>query len=124
MRDGSIHEAIPPLKALLYIMAEGSYEGYTINSKEVRDLFTRENVINSDWYQERLENRRQIEVKLLEKKIAYVQAFMANPVNKSIIAEMQYEMKLEEAKKELEYLKTEEYLKTQIGTLGAEKVAV
>jgi phosphoenolpyruvate carboxykinase (diphosphate) len=123
MRDGSIHEAIPPLKALLYIMAEGTYEGHTINSKEVRDLFKREHVISSVWYQERLENKRKIEVKLLKKKIAYVEAFMANPVNNTIIQEMQYETKLAEAKKELEYLNTEEYLKTQVGTLGAEKVA-
>ncbi len=123
MRDGSIHEAIPPLKALLYIMAEGTYEGHTINSKEVRDLFKREHVISSDWYQERLENKRKIEVNLLKKKIAYVEAFMENPVNNTIIQEMQYEAKLAAAKKELEYLNTEEYLKTQVGTLGAEKVA-
>lgn len=124
MRDGGINEAIAPLKALLHIMAEGNYEGFTIDAPEVRDLFKKENIINSDWYLKRLENKRQIEIKLIEKKIENVEAFIANPINKTIIDGLNYGEKLEEAKKELEILKSDGYLKSQVGTLGAEGIAV
>ena len=81
MRDASINEAIPPLKALLYIMAEGNYEGYTIEAPQVRDLFKKENIINSDWYMKRLENKRQIDIKLM----------MINSINKIAILRSYFE---------------------------------
>jgi hypothetical protein len=124
MRDGSINEAIPPLKALLYIMADGTYEGHTIESPQVRDLFKKENIIHSEWYTKRLENKRQIEIRLIEKKVRNVEAFIADPINKTIIDALDYDIKLEEAKIELEHLKSEGYLASQVGTLGAENIAV
>lgn len=123
LRDGSVDEAIEPLKALLYIMAEGSYQGKGLDAPEVRDLFKRENVVSSDWYKKRLENKQAIEVKLLEKKIANVEEFMANPHNRTIIAKTDFETKLLEARKELEYYKSDDYLKSLVGTIGAEAIA-
>ncbi len=40
--DGSVDAACPPLKALLHIMAHGSYEGRGVDAPEIRGLFTRE----------------------------------------------------------------------------------
>src|SRR5690606_3680646 len=57
--DGSIEEACPPLKALLYIMAEGSYEGKTVHDSDFRAMFTRESLLKSDWYMERLTTKQQ-----------------------------------------------------------------
>ncbi len=48
--DGSIDDAIPPLKALLSIMAKGDYNGFGLADSQVRDLFKKENIINSQWY--------------------------------------------------------------------------
>ena len=36
-------------------MAEGSWEGKTADNPEVRKLFGRDYVLQSDWYNERLE---------------------------------------------------------------------
>ena len=52
--DGGADMAVPPLKALLYIMRDGEYEGMTLTSPEFRAMWTRENIIKSDWYMERL----------------------------------------------------------------------
>ncbi|CAG7855816.1 hypothetical protein MCAMS1_00085, partial [biofilm metagenome] len=52
--DGSINDACPPLKALLHIMAYGNYEGKTINDPALRELFTLDYLLASDWYLERL----------------------------------------------------------------------
>ena len=52
--DGSVEAACPPLKALLHIMAHGDYEGMGLSDPRFRELFDREAVLASDWYQERL----------------------------------------------------------------------
>lgn len=53
--DDGAKDAIPPLKALLYVTAYGEYDGMRLNDQSFRELFHRDNVINSDWYNERLE---------------------------------------------------------------------
>lgn len=52
--DGSDEIACPPLLAVLNIMAHGQYEGHEITSPEVRNLFTLESLLQSDWYRRRL----------------------------------------------------------------------
>jgi hypothetical protein len=104
-------------------MAEGSYQGHGLESSEVRDLFKKENILKSDWYKQRLLNKQAIEVKLLEKKIANVEEFMANPHNSKIIVEEGFEAKLVEARKELDYHKSDDYLNTLVGSIGAEAIA-
>ncbi len=124
LRDGSVNDAIPPLKALLHIMANGEYEGLTIDSPEVRELFEKENILKSDWYMERLKNKQQVDIKLIKKKIANLEEFVANPVNKTLIDSFEYAEKLEIAKKELEQLQSDAYLESLVGTIGAEALAV
>ena len=58
MEDGGYELACPPLKAVLSLMAYGQYEGMSINDPELRELFTRENLIKSDWYQQRIEAKQ------------------------------------------------------------------
>jgi len=52
--DGSINDACPPLKALLHIMANGNYEGRGVDDPAIREMFTRDYLLQSDWYRERL----------------------------------------------------------------------
>ncbi|MBK5262903.1 MAG: hypothetical protein JJE17_10105, partial [Peptostreptococcaceae bacterium] len=91
--DGSIEEAIPPIKAILNIMAYGEYQGHTINDSFVRDLFKKETVLSSDWYAARLKSKQNIDADLLKKKITNIEFFIKNPVNKSLIQEFCYEEK-------------------------------
>jgi len=120
--DGSADAAIPPLKALLAIMAYGSYEGHGLQSEEVRSLFLKENIRNSAWYRKRLRNKQQLEIRLAERKIKNLNTFIANPINRSVVAEYGYEKRLEQVKSELEVFRTETYLESLIGTLGAEEL--
>ena len=53
--DGSVDDACPPLQALLHIMAHGAYEGRDIHDPSIRKMFTRDYLLKSDWYNERLE---------------------------------------------------------------------
>lgn len=72
--DGSIDDACPPLKALLTIMAEGHYEGKTIDDADIRYMFSYEYLLSSDWYAERLNIKQQRDVALWQTSRDYLQA--------------------------------------------------
>ena len=49
--DGTVSLAVPPIRALLEIMVNGvCSEGWTLDDPELREMFTRESVLASDWY--------------------------------------------------------------------------
>ena len=122
--DGTVNDAIPPLKALIYIMANGEYEGLKVDNEKFRKQFEYEYVINSDWYKERLKNKQQIEINLIKKKISNLEKFIENPINESIISVYGYDERLKNANEQLEYYKSNEYLESIIGTIGADDLAL
>ena len=117
--DGSVEEAIPPLKALLNIMVHGQFEGLTLNDEAVRKLFTKEVVLNSDWYRQRLIQKQKIDVTLVQGKIEALEAFISNPMNRSLIDAFDYHQRLEKAQNLLKTYQSDAYLDTLVGTLGA-----
>ena len=62
--DGSVDAACPPIKALLHIMAHGSYQGMSENSAKFRAMFSRDTVLASDWYRQRLRAKQSQDVAL------------------------------------------------------------
>ncbi|MCX6625293.1 MAG: hypothetical protein NTY38_30380, partial [Acidobacteria bacterium] len=68
--DGSIQGACPPLKALLHIMACDQWHGKGVNDPEVRAMFTREALLSSDWYQERLRVKQERDIALWQRHLA------------------------------------------------------
>ena len=62
--DGGIDLAIPPLKALLEIMAHGTWQGRSAGDPVFRALFNRETMLASEWYAARLEARAALDRRL------------------------------------------------------------
>ncbi len=91
-----------------------------ISNPELRKFFTREYVINSDWYKARLARKQQIDINFQESQIEYINTFINNPLNENTIDELQLNEKIKEAKIQLEYFKSESYLNDLIGTIGAD----
>jgi phosphoenolpyruvate carboxykinase (diphosphate) len=118
-QDGSVEIAIPPVKALLHIMAYGDYQGDTLDSPALRELFKKENILNSEWYAQRLACKQRIDVELVQKKIRNLQDFLSNPVNETLIRQFHYDTMLKEAQALLQYYESEAYLTSLKGTLGA-----
>jgi phosphoenolpyruvate carboxykinase (diphosphate) len=118
--DGSVESAIPPLKALLHIMAYGQYNGKEITDPEVRDLFKREYVIESEWYKERLQLKQTRDITHWKKLIDYIESFMAEEVNQIISRDLNLIEKLEKSRVELEKVSKPDYLNTLVGTIGAD----
>ena len=121
--DGSYELAIPPLKALLNIMAHGVHEGKTLDSKEIRDMFTYEYLIESDFYAERLTRKQIQDVQLWENHIHYLENTLAQfgdrieGKSKNIILD-----KIKNSKEEKERISSYDYLKKLKGCLGRDKV--
>jgi len=105
-------------------MAFGDYEGKGIEDPEIRRMFDKDVILESEWYKQRLKNKKAIEIKLIKKKIESLKEFIANPLNESVIDEFKYEERLNQAEAILDYLKTDAYLESLVGSLGAEDLAL
>ncbi|ELP91606.1 hypothetical protein EIN_129860 [Entamoeba invadens IP1] len=116
IEDGTVEGACPPLKALLYIMATGSYNGMTIESKEFRAMFEPENVFSSEWYKLRLQTRQKTEVAKLNKNLKYLKdMIVARPRLTEKITEQ-----IKEVNEELAYISSEQYLQDIDGSIGTD----
>jgi len=118
--DGSVEAACPPVKALLHIMAHGHYNGKTADSPEIRALFTRENLIASDWYAERLRTKQQREIALWTRHVAALEAFQAQKISRGDDDKFSADGRLADARANLERVKTPEYLESLKGMIGAD----
>ncbi len=118
--DGGIDLAIPPLKALLHIMAYGKYEGKTIEDPAIRGLFSLETLLQSDWYAARLQKRCGLEVTALQKQINSLETFKRDQPEREV-KRQDIDGKLRTARETLEKLEQnpEASLKALVGTLGA-----
>ncbi|HLH12863.1 MAG TPA: hypothetical protein VKV77_13430 [Methylovirgula sp.] len=120
--DGTIEDACPPLKALLHIMARGNYEGKTAADPEIRALFTREALLASDWYRERLATKQQRDVALWERHARSLTGFMARVGHREEAERLGIAGRLEHAFAELERVSAPEYLTGLVGTIGADPI--
>lgn len=120
--DGSVDAAIPPLKAVLSVMATGTYEGKTIHAPEVRRLFERDYVVNSDWYKKRLEDYRGQEIAYMEKSIAYIRNFIAEKAEPGSLSVRRAQTELARSKDRLEQLLAKDYLDLVDGSLGKDSL--
>ncbi len=76
---GGVEAACPPLQALLHIMAFGDYNGMTAESPELREMFTLDHMLQSDWYQRRLATQQQRDTALWARHASYVQGVLNDP---------------------------------------------
>jgi hypothetical protein len=116
--DGSVESAIPPLKVLLHIMAYGQFEGKEISHPELRKYFTREYVINSDWYNERLKLKQKREITFYKQQIDYLKKFRDNCDNADLVMEMDIKGRIDKAKKCLSDVSSNDYIQSLVGTIG------
>ena len=116
--DGSVESAIPPLQAILHIMAEGSWHGKDLHDPELRRLFDREYVLKSDWYADRLSRYATSELSHLESGKVYLKAFIESPHGRDAreLGKAKREMDLLE--KRLTEVKSDGYQASLIGTIG------
>ena len=114
--DGSVAGACPPLRALLHIMAYGQYEGKAVSDPEIRAMFTRESLLASDWYRERLRVNQERDIALWSRHVAALESFSNSPGANDV----DVPGRLSAARAELARVKLPAYLTELVGTLGAD----
>lgn len=118
--DGSIEFACPPLKILLTIMARGHYEGKTERDPEIRRMFTRESLLASDWYQERLVTKQKRDLALWERHQSYLEGYLKRRPNADPAVRDAIQQRQKLVATELERIRRPDYVQELSGTLGAE----
>lgn len=95
--DGGIELACPPLRALLHIMRDGHYEGKPLSDPAIRALFTREQLLESEWYRQFMAAREAGEKALWQRHENYVQQFLSQPANAETAARLNLKQRWEKA---------------------------
>ncbi len=118
--DGSIDHACPPLRALLHIMRDDHYEGKDLQHPELRALFTRGNLLASDWYKARLAAKQTLEIAAWRQHTAYLSKFLNKTNYAEEAARLGIANRLSEARARLAKVQSQGYLEELVGTIGAE----
>ncbi len=120
--DGSISDACPPLRALLQLMAYGNWEGKEPSHPEFRALFTRQALLESGWYQERLHVKQERDVSLWQRHVLALSEFLALPSHHEEASRLGIRDRLVRARLELERVSSADYLSELHGTIGADPI--
>jgi len=118
--DGSVEDACPPLKALLHIMAYGHFEEMDLHHPSIREMFSRDYLLESDWYKERLDIKQSRDTKLWLQHRENLEALMQRldedeTEQRKLLAE-----RIEQADYMIERVTSQDYLQRLHGTLGAD----
>jgi hypothetical protein len=117
--DGSVEAACPPVKALLHIMAHGSFEGTGISDPRLRSMFSRESLLASGWYKERLQAKQAGDVALWKRHVESLESFVQSDGNLSTCG-FDPESRLRDARRQLARVSAAAYLDSLQGTIGSD----
>lgn len=118
--DGSAALAIPPLAALLEILAHGSWNGEDLQGAAFRQLFDRDAILASDWYRARLEAKLALDRQLWKRHADDLRAFLDR--RQRLLPEEQaaFQRRLAQAEAEIAALEQANAVTRYRGTPGAE----
>lgn len=117
-KDNSVEYAIPPLRALLHIMAFGDFEGKDASHPDVRRLFDRDYVLNSEWYEERLKVKQSADAARLREKLEYIRNCETCKYSKQASNDLHLPEKLVQLEEQLKFVERPEYLEHIRGSIG------
>jgi len=108
------------LRALVTVMANGSWKGKTSDDPDLRSMFTRESLVASDWYRERLKTKQRRDANLWRRHRDYLTAFLSRPNYADEARRLGIEGRLRLAEAQLAEVSSPRYVEGLVGTLGAD----
>ena len=84
-------------------------------------MFTREYLLSSDWYRERLLAKQAIDIKQWQRRCNDLEEYCSIASHQMAAQRLGLRDRLEYAKKQLAIVSSHEYLKSLIGTIGADQ---
>lgn len=118
LTDQGYELACPPLQAVLNIMANGEHEGKTITDPEIRNLFTRESLLASDWYRRRLAAQKQTDIRHWRSFEQRLEQYITRKAGSA--EELDLSDRLRYATEMREAAESPDYEATLVGTIGAD----
>jgi hypothetical protein len=118
--DGSIEHACPPLRALLHIMRDCTWDGKGLEAPELRRLFDRAEMLKSDWYAARLEAKRVIDAATWEAHARYLEKFLRRANYADVAVKLDVKGRLGRVVEQARLAKAPAYAEALRGTLGGE----
>jgi hypothetical protein len=101
-------------------MATGEYQGMDVHHPRIRAMFTRAQLLKSDWYRERLQLKQLRDIELWKRHCTSLQQFLDDVDYADEAERLGIGQRLDKAKEKLLQVQSEEYLKGLVGTLGAD----
>jgi len=86
----------------------------------VRRLFTREYVLGSDWYHKRLLLKQQRDIEFRASNISYLEHVLTLKNYQETARTLELPARLDDARKQLEHIRSQAYLDELFGTIGAD----
>jgi hypothetical protein len=118
--DGSIEDACPPLRALLSIMAYGTFNGLDAHDPGLRQLFSREALLAGDWYRQRLTAKQQVDERLWQRHVTALDQWLSRESRQQSNLSGEIRRRREFAERELARVRTQDYRDALEGTLGVD----
>ncbi|MBI5766986.1 MAG: hypothetical protein HZA93_04275 [Verrucomicrobia bacterium] len=116
--DGSVAQAVPPLRALLHVMHDGQWEGRGADHPEFRALFARDNVLASDWYRARLAAQQRRDRHYWETQLRYLEKFLARANYADVATRLDIKRRRDQAHVAATAARQDDYATQLTGTLG------
>ena len=91
---------------------------------KIRELFTREALLKSDWYAERLKCQQDKDIYQWQKNVAYLEHFLERDTHSAVAKRLGIEARLTEAKDTLETVRSKQYLNSLVGTIGRQPISL
>ena len=89
-------------------------------SPALRSMFTREYLLGSDWYRERLAIKQRRDEALWSRHVTYLEQFLARVSHRDVAGRMDLAGRLRHAKQKLADARRPEYPERLLGTIGAD----
>jgi hypothetical protein len=101
-------------------MLEDKFEGKGLDHPEIRSLFTRECMLASEWYVDRLKARQKTDLKLWDRHVRSLKAFTAKANYAEEAERLGVSARLIQAEKILGTVRSAEYPNQLRGTIGVQ----
>ena len=120
--DGSLGDLCPQLQGVVHMMVHGQWEGMTEADPRFRNMFTRDALLASDWYKERLARQQRIDLRLLDRHEAYLTKRLSQ-LNGDTQSRSTCEQRMAWVTHERERIGSAKYQQSLVGTIGVDAIA-
>jgi hypothetical protein len=103
-------------------MRDGQFEGKGVEHPDIRGLFTRAALVESDWYADRLKARQEGDVQLWRRHVHYLESFLSKTNYADEAARLGIAGRLQEARQTLARVSGADYARTLVGTIGVQRL--